>query len=386
MIYADYNGSAPFCDEVKDYIVKRLESGGPCANPNAIHYLGNKVLRGMEKARKVCAKHLGARKDQLFFNSGASEGISTVFYSTVHKAKERGKSIIIMSGIEHSACVNAAKYYEKEEDVEVRILPTSADGIVDKDTLAKWLQADAKKVALVCVMAANNETGVIQPYNDIGRMCFESDVPFFCDTTQIIGKGTFSFEDSCCDFAVMSGHKIGALTGAGILMAKEPTQVKGIVFGGGQEDGTRGGTQNYIGNETLAVALDYCDSMKERYAELKEKRIEFEKKLKTKFPNIVIIGENAPRLASTTFVALPGVHGQAVQIELESQDIFVNTSSACSDNEPVTSKVLKAMGVTDEIGRGVVRISLGLCSPLESYDEIYDALVKAYEKLAKIKH
>src|SRR5690606_2263476 len=131
-----------------------------------------------------------------------------------------------------------------------------------------------------------------------------------------------------------------------------------LIFGGGQEGGLRGGTQNYIGNETLAVALKAFDEQKNELSKVKEYRLEFEKNIKEKFPEVVIVGEEAPRLASTTLIAYPGIHGQAVQIELESNDIFVTTSSACSDNQPETSKVLKAMSVGDDIGRGVVRISL----------------------------
>ena len=107
--------------------------------------------------------------------------------------------------------------------------------------------------------------------------------------------------------------------------------------------------------------------------------------MKVAFPEVVILGENAPRLATTTYISYPGIHGQAVQIELESQDIFVTTSSACSDNMPVTSKVLKAMGVTDDVGRGVIRISLCSNSPLEYYDQLSEALTKAYAKLTKVK-
>jgi len=238
---------------------------------------------------------------------------------------------------------------------------------------------------MVSVMAANNETGVIQPFKEIADICTKSNVPYFCDTTQYIGKAPFNFNESGIDYAVTSGHKFGALTGCGVLLAKDKTTLKPIIIGGGQEKGLRGGTQNYLGNETIAVAITSTLENFGRIEELSKKRTEFEAKIKEKFPDVVIIGENAPRLATTTYIAYPGVHGQAVQIELESQGIFVTTSSACSDNEPVTSKVLKSIGVSDEIGRGVIRLSVGLCSPLEVYDKIFEALSKAYEKLVQIK-
>lgn len=383
MIYADYNGSAPISAPVKEYLLKRLEKG-PFANPNAIHHLGAKTLMGMENARAVCAKILGADYDQVIFNSGATEGISTIFHSVLGCDKNT-KKIIIISGIEHSAIINTAQYYAQEKGYEVKILPVSSDGVIDLDVLRNWIGQNKGNIAMVSVMAANNETGVIQPFKEINELCLNSKIPFLCDTTQFIGKTPFNFKESNFDYAVCSGHKLGAMTGTGILLVKNPVELRPLIIGGGQEKGHRGGTQNYLGNETLAVALTAIDGAFKNLSQLAEKRSEFEAKMKKAFPDVVIIGEKAPRLASTTYISYPGIHGQAVQIELESQDIFVTTSSACSDNMPVTSKVLKAMGVADDVGRGVVRISLCLNSPLEYYDQLADALTKAYTKLTKVK-
>lgn len=382
MIYADYNGSAPLCTSVKEYLFKRLEKG-PFANPNAIHYLGSKTLMGMENARAVCAKVLGADFDQVIFNSGATESISTVFHSVLKN--EVQKKIIIISGIEHSAIVNTANYYASERGFEVKVLPVNGDGVVDVEMLKAWIGQNKKNIAMVSIMAANNETGVIQPYKEINSLCVDNGIPFLCDTTQFIGKTPFNFKEANFDYAMCSGHKLGALTGTGILLVKNPESLCPLIIGGGQEKGHRGGTQNYLGNETLAVALTTLNENFKNLEELSNKRLEFESKMKKAFPEVVILGENAPRLATTTYISYPGIHGQAVQIELESQDIFVTTSSACSDNMPVTSKVLKAMGVADDVGRGVVRISLCMNSPLEYYDQLTEALSKAYAKLTKVK-
>lgn len=380
MIYADYNGSAPLSPEVRDYLLTRLEKG-PFANPNAIHYLGSKTLMGMENARAVCAKVLGADFEQVIFNSGATEGISTIFHSVL--SAEKNKKTIIVSGIEHSAIINTASYYVTL-GFTVKILPAHQNGIVDMETLKKWIQEEPDNIAMIAIMAANNETGVIQPFAEINLLCLKNHIPYLCDTTQYIGKTPFHFKDSNIDYAVCSGHKLGALTGTGILLIKNPKKILPLIIGGGQEKGRRGGTQNYLGNETLAVALTAIEKNFSNINLLSEKRIEFEKKIKTAFPNVVVIGDNSPRLATTTYISYPGIHGQAVQIELESQDIFVTTSSACSDNMPVTSKVLKTMGIPDDIGRGVVRISLCLNSPPGYYDTLANALIKAYNKLTKV--
>ncbi len=377
-IYADYNGSAPLCKEVREYVKKRMDEG-PFANPNAIHHMGNKILMAMENARSVCAKVLGADFKQVIFNSGATEALSQAFFSVLHKNE---KKKIIISGIEHSAVVNLAKFYSEEYGHEVVVIKTLPNGVIDIEDLKSQIDHDT---ALVSIMAANNETGVIQPYREIGSLCNDHGIPYICDTTQFIGKTLFEFKSSGADFAVMSGHKIGAMTGTGILLAKDPTEVKELIIGGGQERGHRGGTQNYLGYETLAVALNYFEKNLDKLEILNEKRLSFEQEVKKQFPEVIIIGEDAKRLSSTTYIALPGIHGQAVQIELESKGIYVTTSSACSDNEPVTSKVLKAMNVSDDVGRGVVRISLGLCSDLNYYDEISKALIETYTKLSKIK-
>lgn len=381
MIYADYNGSAPLSKEVQDYLIKRFEKG-PFANPNAIHYLGTKTLMGMENARATCAKLLGAEFEQVIFTSGATEGISTIFHTVL--GNEKNKKIIIVSGIEHSAIINTADYYSKH-GFTVKSLPVNSNGIVDITTLSSWINEDAKNIAMVAIMAANNETGVIQPYKEINALCLKNNIPYLCDTTQYIGKTPFNFQESNLSYAVCSGHKLGAFTGTGILLVKNPESLVPLIIGGGQEKGHRGGTQNYLGNETLAVALTTIEKNFPNINILTEKRIEFEQKIKKAFPNVVIIGENSPRLATTTYISYPGIHGQAVQIELESQDIFVTTSSACSDNMPVTSKVLKAMGVSEDVGRGVVRISLCLNSPASYYDTLAEALTKAYNKLSKVK-
>ncbi len=380
MIYADYNGSAPLSPDVKNYLMNRLQKG-PFANPNAIHYLGTKTLMGMENARAVCAKILGALPSQVIFNSGATEGISTSFHSVLSQQTE--KKIIITSGIEHSAVINTANFYE-QQGFSVYKIPVLPSGIIDLLHFKKYLDTHHNSVAIVALMAANNETGVIQPYLDISELCQKFQIPYLCDTTQFIGKTPFHFENSGVDFAVTSGHKLGAMTGTGILLCKNPEQLKPLIIGGGQEKGHRGGTQNYLGNETLAVALSALPNLFERSKQLIEKRLQFENRIQKEFPNVIILGKDAERLATTTYISYPGIHGQAVQIELESLDIFVTTSSACSDNMPVTSKVLKAMGVSDDVGRGVVRISLCLGSDPNLYDQIGNALIKAYDKLKKI--
>ncbi len=382
MIYADYNGSAPLSEPVKVYLRKRLESD-LYANPNAIHSIGQKVFKGIEKCREIIAHVVGCYPDQVYFNSGASEGISHIFHSILDQAPA-DKKIIISSPLEHSVIPNALEYYKNKRGFIIKYVEIDKEGRVLPASLEKLLKENPSKVAMVTVMAVNNETGVIQPYSELAEICRKHQVEFFCDTTQLIGKGGFNFELSGLDYAVCSGHKIGALSGSGFLIVREPPKMQSLVFGSTQEKGLRGGTQHYIGIETLAVAMNDFKENAHKLADLEAAKLKFENEIQQEFPEAVIVGGGAPRLAGTTLIGYPGIHGQAVQIELESNDIFVTTSAACTDNQPETSKVLKAMGINDQIGRGVIRISLSFCQGAKEYEILALALKAAYNKLARI--
>lgn len=383
MIYADYNGSAPLLPEVRTYLHKRIDTD-LYANPNAIHSIGQKVSKGIEKCREIIAGIVGCYPDQVFFNSGSSEGISHVIHSILDQVTP-DKNLIITSPIEHAVVPNTLSYYETKRGFKIMYAEIDSEGVVQTASIEKLLNTYKNQIAMVTVMAVNNETGVIQPYQEIANICKAHQVEYFCDTTQLIGKGDFHFESSGLDYAVCSGHKIGALSGSGFLIAKEPPRMQSLVFGSTQEKGLRGGTQHYLGIETLAIALNDFKEKKHKLDELQKAKLHFEKEVIQAHPQAAVIGGRAPRLAGTTLIGYPGIHGQAVQIELESQDIFVTTSAACSDNQPETSNVLKAMGIDDQIGRGVIRISLSYSQGDTEYSAIAEALKSAYTKLSKIK-
>jgi len=382
MIYADYNGSAPMLKSVREYLKSRIDSD-LYANPNAIHSFGQKINTGMEKCREMIAAIVGCHSDQLYFNSGASEGISHILFSVLEYLPAN-KKVIITSPIEHAVIPKALEFYRSKRGFIIKTVKISSEGVVDLDNLKEILETHQNELALVSIMAVNNETGVIQPYEEIAKLAHEFKSDYFCDTTQLIGKGEFHFEKSGIDFAVCSGHKIGALTGTGFVMAKEPTKLHSHVFGSVQEKGLRGGTQNYIGIETLAVAMKDFEENKKKLKDLNSSRLDFENYLKNKFTELRIIGDKAQRLAGTTLLSYPGIHGQAIQIELESHDIFVTTSAACMDNQPETSVVLKAMGIQDDVGRGVIRISLSWNQGKKEYEAMASAISSAINKLNKI--
>jgi len=380
MIYADYNGSSPLLPSVREYLKRRMDSD-LFGNPNAIHSLGSKLNLGIEKSREIIASHLGCYPDQIIFNSGSSEGVATIFHSIL--SEEKHKKVIITSPVEH-AIVNLCLDNYENKGFEIVKLKINLDGVIDLADLQNILEKKNNQIAMISVMAANNETGVIQPFKEISKLAKKYKVPFFSDTTQMISKTEFNFEESGIDFGVCSGHKLGALTGTGFVLATDPTRIKPLIFSKTQEKFLRGGTQHYLGIETMAVALNEFQDKKNNLKLLKESRIRFEKKLISIFPGLKIIGYKSERLPGTTLIGYPGIHGQAVQIELESQNIFVTTSAACADNQPETSDALKALGVNDSIGRSVIRISLSYHQGEEEYAQIARSLENAYNKLKKI--
>ncbi|HXH76461.1 MAG TPA: aminotransferase class V-fold PLP-dependent enzyme [Bacteriovoracaceae bacterium] len=382
MIYADYNGSAPLLPSVREHLKRRLDSE-LFANPGAIHSMGLKVMNGIEKCRGIIAAAVGCFPDQLYFNSGSSEGVTTIIHSVLANSPSY-KKVIITSPIEHVVIHTALDYFSARHGFMIKKVQMDVDGVISLESLKRLLSEYKGKIALATIMAANNETGVMQPYAEIAKLCRDSGVEFFSDTTQLIGKGDFDFGKSGMDYAACSGHKLGALTGTGFIMIKEPTKFQPLIFGKSQERGLRGGTQHYLGIETVAVAFQDFMENKHKLNHLREARNVFEKQMKSEFPEVTIIGGKSDRLAGTTLIGYPGIHGQAVQIELESSDIFVTTSAACSDNQPETSVVLKSMGVDDQLGRSVIRISLSYSHGEREYSALALALKNAYNKLRKI--
>ena len=220
-------------------ILAAKDSSENFANPNASHELGEKINILIEKSRQKCAEILGAKKQQIIFNSGASEGISHIFYSLLDdKNPSRNKKIII-SPIEHATVLKAGCFWQSK-GYELIKLSCNQDGLVNLDELENHLEQSHPNISLVGIMAANNETGVIQPFEKIASLCKNYHVPFFSDTTQYIGKELFHFNQSGIDFAVSSSHKTGGLVGSGLILAKDTSQLHPFILGGEQEQGLRG--------------------------------------------------------------------------------------------------------------------------------------------------
>ena len=215
----------------------------------------------------------------------------------------------------------------------------------------------------------------------IATLCAHHQIPLLSDTTQYIGKLPFDFQRSQLNFAVSSSHKVGALIGSGLILAQDPGKLKPLILGGGQEQGLRSGTQNYLAHETYGMALEYCLQQHHQLDHLNHMRQDFEQKLKATL-DCQVIGENAPRVPGTSLLWFPHKSGKQIQFALERLGIMTTTSSACHDRTEHGSHVLKAMGYEPQTAQSVVRVSLGAHKAPTQYQPILDALTQIVGKLS----
>jgi cysteine desulfurase len=346
-LYADVNGSAqistPVIQMVTDFLKRKI-----CANPNANHLLGKTLLDDIENSRTVIANNLSTNADSIIFNSGASEGCSNIFHH-FYETYKRDNPLILYSPIEHPCTLqNIQKYLKK--GIEALALLHHKNGLVNLEVLEEILQMNQRRPILVCIMAVHNELGIIQPSGAINAIIKKYNGLFFCDMTQAIGKVKINISQSGVDYAIASGHKFGALPGVGFLYVKDIYSFLPLILGGGQESKIRGGTQNYLGILSLAVALTEKEKIiNESYANGVSAREAFEKNLKEIISDIVIFGQEVERIPCVSFISLPRINSKKLQFFLNKNFIYLSTGSACSDKKSKLSNTVLSLGFNDEI-------------------------------------
>ncbi|HTW35118.1 MAG TPA: cysteine desulfurase family protein [Rhizomicrobium sp.] len=371
MIYLDHNATSPLRPEALAAVTRASAIGG---NPSSVHAQGRAARAVVEDAREAVAKLAGARAQDVIFTSGGTEANALALYGAVYGALEAEARItrIFVSAIEHPAVLaNAAAIAERIAGVRTAEIPVTADGIVDVEALRVMLR-EGKGRTLVCVMAANNETGVIQPLDQIAKHVRDAGALLLVDAVQTAGKIPLAFD---ADYLVISGHKIGALEGTGALIVKEGAPLSPLVSGGGQERGKRGGTQNLAGIASFGAAAAVAASRADipRQTGLRDR---FESEIARRWPEAVVFGAKAPRLGNTSNFAIPGVTAETAMMALDLDGICVSSGAACSSGKVHASHVLKAMGLSDEIAGGALRASFGWNSESSDVDAVLASLDK----------
>ncbi|HUJ02014.1 MAG TPA: cysteine desulfurase family protein [Rhizomicrobium sp.] len=368
MTYLDHNATSPLRPEAQAAVARALSIGG---NASSVHAQGRAARAMVEEAREVVAKLAGAKPSEVIFTGGGTESNWLALNGAIQGAADAEARItrLFVSSIEHdSVTANAVALAERVPGLRMELIPVSADGVIDTRSLFEMLR-EGKGRALVAAMAANNETGVIQPIGEIRRISKEANALLFSDVVQAAGK--IALPDA--DYLTFSAHKLGAPQGIGALIVKEGAPFAPQILGGGQEKSRRAGTENVSGIAGFgAVASLGLDN--KRIADLRDR---FERELKLAVSDVVIFGANAPRLANTSNFALPGIAAETAVMALDLDGVMLSSGAACSSGKVRPSAVLKAMGVPDEIAKCALRVSFGW----NSADADVDAAIAAIARL-----
>lgn len=371
-IYLDYNATTPVDPAVVEAMLPYLTDH--YGNPHSTHRLGAVAAAAVATAREQVAGLIGASAGEIVFTSCASESINLAVKGV---AFARGKGHIITSGIEHPATLEACRYLERHFGFALTVLPADEQGRIDPDAVRRALRPDT---ILITLLHAQNETGVIQPVDEVGRIAREAGVLFHVDAAQSCGKIPVDVRAIGCDLLTVAGHKLYAPKGVGALYVRSGVVLHPLIHGADYEGGRRAGTENVPYLVALGRAAEIAEAKLaigegRRLAELRDR---LQQRLAAALP-IRVTGLGAPRLPNTLHLLVEGLVGN--DLLDAAPEVAASTGSACHAGVSEPSAVLLAMGLAPEEALGSVRLSLGRYTTAEEVDAAADALIAAARRL-----
>ena len=368
LIYVDNAATTPISKEVLDAMMPWLTEG--YGNASSIYSIGREAGWALKGARKKIASVFGASPTEIYFTSCGSESDNWAIKGAAEAMAKRGKKHIITSAFEHHAVLHTCKALEKQ-GFEVTYLPVHENGIVRLEELEAAIRLDT---GLVTIMYANNEIGTIQPIKEIGALCRERKIWFHTDAVQAVGHVPINVEEQNIDMLSVSGHKIHAQKGVGLLYVKKGINLPNLIEGGAQERGKRAGTENIAGIVGLAKALEIASTDIEGRAAktrvLRDKLIDNILKIERTRLN----GDREHRLAGNVNISIEGIEGESLLLSLDMYGICASSGSACTSGSLDPSHVLLAIGLKHEVAHGSLRISLSDENTEEEVDYILEVL------------
>jgi cysteine desulfurase len=354
MIYLDYNATTPLCDSAREAMRTFLHEH--FGNPSSVHAAGREARAAIDNARDRLADLLGAKPHELIFTSGGTESNNLAILGLARSRAARGRHLISCR-TEHHAVLNAVEHLEKREGFEVTWLDVSETGLVDLEQLAGATRDDT---ALVSIMHANNETGVIQPLREISEICRSRGVPLHSDMVQSFGKVHDDSFLSLVDAASFAAHKFYGPKGAGLLFLRRGIPIEPIHFGGAHENQRRPGTENVAAIAGMAAAAEFVMSAAEiEQARERELRDQLWREISGPVPDAVLNGDTPRRLPNTLNISLPDLDSETMLMALDLEGVCASSGSACMVGSVVASHVLLAMGLPLARARSAIRFSLG---------------------------
>src|SRR5687767_6236160 len=379
-IYLDHAATTPVRPEVLDAMQPFF--GARFGNPSSSHRWGREARTALDEARERVARCLGARSDEVVFTSGGTEGDNLAVLGLWRACREPGRNAVATTAIEHKAVLGSV-HQAAREGAEERLLPVTADGVVDRDA---YRRAVTREVAVCSVMWVNNEIGTIQPIAELAKHARDHGVVFHTDAVQAFGKVDIDAEASGVDALTISGHKIGAPKGIGAFYVRRGTKLDPLFHGGSQDRGRRPGTENVAYAVGLARACELAlEEKNEECARLMEMRDALETALLERVPDAVIHGRGAERAPHILNVSVPGVDSESMLMALDLAGVACSSGSACQTGSITPSHVLTALGVAPDLAAGAIRMSLGCLTTADCVSrvaELFPALIGKARRLS----
>ena len=376
MIYLDYNATTPLCDEARDAMLPYL--GRHFGNPSSVHTAGREARAAIDDARDKISSLLHVKPNEIIFTSGGTESCNLAVLGLAKCSRSRGGHAI-SNKAEHHAVLNAFEYLEGRESFEVTWLDVSQDGVVDLDHLARAIRPETR---LVSIMAANNETGVIQPLREISEICRARGVLLHSDMVQSFGK--IDIDMSLVDVASFAAHKFYGPKGAGFLFLRSGLSLQPIMFGGAHENERRPGTENVAAIAGMAAAAEFAlrdrEAVQDRQLHLRDG---LWKSIAESVSQAQQNGDCARRLANTLNVSFIGLDSAMLLIALDLKGVCASSGSACMVGSVAASHVLLAMGLPMERARSAARFSLGKHTTADEIEAAGKAISQIVERLTK---
>jgi cysteine desulfurase len=349
-VYLDNNATTPVLPEV--FEAMRPYFGEHFGNASSIHHHGQETRAAVERARQSVAALVGCRSSEIVFTSGGTEGDNLAIFGLTREGDH-----VITSTIEHHAVLNSCKRLQSMGR-EVTYVPVDSRGLIDGDDVRRALRPNTK---LITIMMANNETGVLQPVEEIGKIAAEADVYFHTDGVQAAGKVAIDVKQIGCDLLSISGHKMHAPQGVGALYVGKGSTLQPMLYGGRHERSRRAGTENVPGIVALGKAAELAQEAFRRgdVAAIAAMRDRIQRTILGEIEATGTNGDGAPRVPSTSNIYFDFIDGQALEIALDLKGLAVSTGAACSSGAIEPSHVLLAMGLRPERARASIRFSLG---------------------------
>jgi cysteine desulfurase len=373
--YLDYNASSPLRPEAWE-LMTSVMGDGPC-NASSVHGDGQRGRRLIEEAREHIASALSARPKDIVFTASATEANNMAIVGACEtNGREDGTHpngrCVATTSVEHPSVIGPINWLKSKRGFDAQTIPVLPSGEVDLDAYREILQHSP---SLVTVIAANNETGVIQPIKTLSEAAKERGAIVHLDATQWIGRLPFSVQELPVDMVTLSSHKLGGPQGAGALWIRGGLPLDPLLRGGHQERNRRAGTENVAAIAGFGAAIQAAtNSLSDEYQRQTELRERLWQGIQTLSADSRCYGQNAPRLPNTLNVSIPGLDGETLLMGLDLAGISISSGSACTAGSLEPSHVLLAMGIDDEEARGAVRFSLGYASTKAEVDHTLSTL------------